>query len=280
MTMKTILTVTLSLALLFSVGGCGAKNLEKAVKDGAKKLDQADLAELLTGSTVETKGYGSVAKITYKNDGKLSATNNAGDNDTGSWELNDAEQLCIQFSKWGEKDRICYQVYQDGDTYKLFNTKGMQVYTFTILEQGPGTIVEGITFNDQSAAPPEQTRINRAINGQQAPRYQMSTELTPKVAADIEYLFRETAKDCAGCNFADRDFSGVNLMGANLEGANLSGANLSKALLKRANLKGANFYKANLSGANLKGADLTGANLNSADLTDALLDGAIGLPPR
>lgn len=270
----------LSLFLIF-LSGCGAKTLDDAIEHGAKKLSHADLFELLSGSTVEAKGYGSVAKITYNADGKLNASNNAGDTDKGVWEITDADQLCIQFNKWGEKDRLCYHVYEAGTTYKQFNSKGMQIYTFTILEKGSGAIIEGISFTNQSIPVTSKTQINRAVNGQSsAPQYQMNTELSPRAASDIEYIFRETARDCPGCNFAGRDFSGVDLMGANLEGANMSGTDLSKALLKRANLKGANFYKANLQGANLKGADLTGANFSGADLTDAQLEGAIGFRER
>jgi hypothetical protein len=103
---------------------------------------------------------------------------------------------------------------------------------------------------------------------------------------DILYIYREIARNCPGCDFANVSLRGADLVQANLIGANLSGADLSKANLRRANLRGArlvgtNFSDADLGGAdlqdaNLRGAILKGANLYQTDLKNADLSGIIG----
>ena len=83
------------------------------------------------------------------------------------------------------------------------------------------------------------------------------------------------------CQFARKNFEGVDLSGAvmddivlhhsklkgiNLEQADLRGADLSNTEVSGANLKRARLNKAIIKDANLTGADLSGANLEGADL--------------
>ena len=263
--------ILLGLALIFY--GCGTEKISSAVKGGAQKLSAHDLNKLLSGSTVKSTGYGEEAEITYLPNGNLSAKNTDGDKDTGAWRVEDKGRLCLKFRKWGQGDKICYQVYQDGNEYKQFNSSGLLAYTFTIIEQGE-QFQAGITStapapaNSREAVKPAAVKNIPTASDIPAP---------PDSPADIEFIVRQSARHCPGCNLAGAQLAGADLIGADLEGANLTRADFSTALLRHANLKGANLYKANLKRADLTGADLTGANLTEADLTEANLRGAKGL---
>lgn len=88
-----------------------------------------------------------------------------------------------------------------------------------------------------------------------------------------------------GCDYRERDLSGMNLEGANLDrttlfrtnlaGANLAGARLRNADVQAANLVGASLARVRASRSYFNAANLSGAVLDFADLTDASLREAI-----
>jgi len=270
--MKQFTTLLSLFSIIVILVGCGTKNLESAIKRGAVKVDKTALKQELTGSTVHASGYGQEADIIFQKHNKLSATNSNHEENTGKWTISEDGSLCMRFYQWGDKQTICYQVYDDNDTLLLFNKQGMQMYSFTITEKSTHSFNEGIHYktSTKKSTPIPTASSHREIR----PPAQLT--VTPKTTKDVKFIIRQTAQNCPGCNLAKAQLSSLLLIGANLKGANLTGADLSYAILRRANLQGANLYKANLRGANLMGADLTGANLTEADLTDAKMKGAIG----
>lgn len=274
MKLQTLITL-----LLFAVAtyGCGAKNLDDAMSDGAKKLTTPAILDLLSGSTVQADGYGEKAEIHFLENNKLTATNKSGDKDSGNWTVDEAEMLCIRFYLWGEKQTLCYQVYETDDGLLLFNKKGIQLYRFTILEQGSTHFDEHIKYVSKDGNKPSVTDAKN--NSGNLPPQPTAPQITKKTTEDVQFFVRQTAQNCPRCNLAKANLTGQVLIGANLEGANLTEADLTGAVLRRANLKGANLYKANLKNANLMGADLTGANLSEADLSGTNTQGAIGYQP-
>ena len=282
--MPTLATRYLILAIcaLF-LGGCGGKDLDKAVKKGASQIPGAELRGLLTGGKVLMEGYGQSATVGFLPGGKMSADNDQGEHNDGVWSVDAEERLCMQFKRWGHGERFCGAVYRQGERYRQFNEHGTQVYTFTVLESGHGRPEDGIVVKpkaDQEAkGEVKRPAESRTETSKSNPLGQVPYD-SPQAKADVAYLKRNVARDCPGCNLAQADLSGMDLFSANLEGANLTGANLSQANLRRANLKGANLYKANLTNATLVGANLSGANLTDADLAGAETQGAIGLGPK
>ncbi len=264
---KYIIISLLSLTLI----SCGTTKIDTAVKNGAKKLSAHEIRELLTGSTVKSSGYGEEAEIKYLPKGKLTARNIDNDKDIGMWQVDDLGRLCLKFRKWGQGDKICYLVYEDGQKYKQFTKNGLLAYSFTIIEKG-GNFEEEITYDGNIEKTTPQT--NSPVIKNTAVRSSIPTP--PPSPEDLKFIIRQTARNCPGCNLAKAQLSGSNLLNANLAGANLAGANLSYTTLRHANLRGANLYNANLQGANLSGADLTGANLTGANLDGANLTGAVG----
>lgn len=270
--MKLVFTFSIFIFCILSVAGCGTKNLEDAVEDGAQKLNGPAIQNIISGSKVSATGYGQEAEIFFHENHKISATNTSKDKDTGNWKIDD-DQLCMRFYQWGEKQTLCYLVYETDNEFLLFNNKGMKLYSFTMIEKGSTNFEEGITHassktnmsNDSTATVNRDIPVPEKIN------------ITQKTIEDVQFFVRQTAQNCPGCNLAKAQLKGQILIGANLEGANLTEADLSNTVLRRANLKGANLYKANLQEANLIGADLTGANLSEANMTDALTQGAVGL---
>ncbi len=258
------------LALILTLSACGTENINKAVANGAEALSGHDLRALLSGSTIKSEGYGEEARITFSNNGRLSATNSDREKDTGTWQVDDQERLCLKFKKWGQGDKICYRVYKEGKEYKQFNDSGLLAYTFTILTAG-GTFKEGISFDNS-------TGTKAAAQGSKESPAVTDIQQPPDAPADINFIIRQNAHDCPGCNLARAQLAGADLNNANLEGANLIYADLSGSSLRQANLRGANLYQANLKGADLSGADLTGANLTEANLKDTIMSGVIGRP--
>ncbi len=258
------------LALILTLSACGTENINKAVANGAKAISGHDLRALLSGSTIKSEGYGEEARITFSNNGRLSAINLDKEKDTGTWQVDDQERLCLKFKKWGQGDKICYRVYKEDGEYKEFNDSGILAYTFTVLTPG-GTFKEGISFDnsggDKTAT--QDTKESPATAAMPQP---------PASPADINFIIRQNAHDCPGCNLAKAQLAGADLNDANLQGANLIYADLSGSSLRRADLRGANLYRANLKGADLSGADLTGANLTEANLQNTILNGVIGRP--
>jgi hypothetical protein len=270
--MKRLIFLLLLLSLAVILSGCGTKNLESAVNKGAVQLDGAALKKLFTGSTVHASGYGQEAEIIFHENNKLSATNTNKEKDSGKWSVRDDDLLCMQFYQWGEKQTLCYLVYDQDNNLLLFNKQGLQLYSFTITEKGPVNLEEEIHYSSPSEEKIKSPATSASPESKQPP----PIPFTRKTAEDVQFILRQTAQNCPGCNLAKAQLSGHILIGANLEGANLTEADLSDAVLRRANLQGANLYKANLRDADLMGANLTGANLTEADLTGAKTQGAIG----
>ena len=122
--MKNIIYKIILFTISILLAGCGAKTLEDAVEDGAQKLDSLAIRELLAGSTVDAEGYGQEAEIIFHENYKLSGVNKSKEKDSGKWHI-DENKLCMRFYHWGEKQELCYLVYESDDEYLLFNHKGM-----------------------------------------------------------------------------------------------------------------------------------------------------------
>lgn len=251
-----------ALGLLLLLSGCASHDHDTASQAEGKKLSGRQVREVVNGSSVRLEGYGQEATVDFSGDGTMNGSNTSGEKDKGEWQVK-GDTLCLRFEKWGEGDSICYQVEGGGSDYQLFNRKGMMVYDLTVITPGaPATAVQ-----TPRPAPSPTPRGEAPPPRSSGPGLDPARELfppSPQAEADVEYIIRQSAKNCPGCNLAQAQLSGQDLMGANLQGANLTEADLSHANLRRANLRGANLYRANLRQADLAGADLTGANLTEA----------------
>ena len=262
--MKNTFRLILSLGLLLLLVSCAHHNLDAPGGSGIKRLSARQVRELLNGSSVRLDGYGQTATVEFTGDGVMSGRNTAGEKDKGEWQLR-GDTLCLQFKKWAQGDRFCYQVAATGDTYQLFNRKGMKIYELSVLTQGEREEAVGTPATMPSDAASGSSPTTHSSGP--APATAALPEpipVSPHAAADVEFLIRQSAQNCPGCNLAHVNLSGMILIGANLQGANLTEANLSHANLRRANLRGANLYRADLRQADMAGADLTGANLSEA----------------
>ncbi|MEJ2689721.1 MAG: pentapeptide repeat-containing protein [Deltaproteobacteria bacterium] len=260
----------------FAVVNCANKTPKKMEAMGAEKLERARLLALLAGATLEMEEYGGKAEVTLHNDGSISAVNEDGISSDGRWSVEGGD-LCLQFRKWGNSDRLCYVIYQQDGRYLQFRDKVYQG-SFTILSPGTG-------------GPPRDSAKASASTGPVAEQKEPPTEKASPSAApqepysyipsgptqfrkpDIKYILGRVARNCPGCNLAGADLAEADLEGANLAGANLLKTTLVKANLRHANLSGTNLFEADLRNANLSGADLSGANLAGADLTGCQIAG-------
>jgi len=249
------------LGFVFLLTNCGKHELDFAVQQGTKKLISSQITELVDNSSVQMNGYGQKATVEFRQDGTMSGTNTAGEKDKGEWKVKN-DELCLFFKKWGQGDIVCYQVLQNASEYRLYTHKGMMAYDLSVLtpgeKKGPRDIASRPAFdaaNDRPAPPETKVTPERS-----APILLAS----PQATADVDFIIRQNAQNCPGCNLAHAKLAGQTLIGANLQGANLTEADLSHANLRRANFRGANLYRADLRQADLSGADLTGANLSEA----------------
>ncbi len=260
MTRKNLLLPIIG--LLFLLGGCVSHDLDATLAQGAKRLTGSQLRELVNGSAVELAGFGQKATVEFSGDGTMTGTNTAGDKDKGAWQVK-GDELCLHFKKWVQGDALCYRVAGDDKGYQLFSRKGMMIYDLTVIT--PGLSTDPRTPLTPKAAPAHQGGADHPASSERAsvPESEV-VPVTRQTVEDVQYLIRQSAQNCPGCNLAHAQLAGQTLIGANLQGANLTEADLSQANLRRANLRGANLYRANLQGADLAGADLTGANLTEA----------------
>lgn len=263
--MKNLRSFTSAIGLLFLLAGCGSHDLDSAPKGGGKKLSGRQVREVVHGSTVRLDGYGQEATVEFTGDGTMTGTNTSGQKDKGMWQVKE-DDLCLRFKEWAQGDTLCYQVVGAGSDYQLFTRKGLMVYDLTLLSPGGQEAVP-----TERPAPARVSEDDRAGDDSPPPSARPISDLarapfpaSPQAGADVEYIIRQSAQNCPGCNLAHAQLSGQTLIGANLQGANLTEADLSHANLRRANLRGANLYRANLQQADLAGADLTGANLTES----------------
>lgn len=246
------------LGLLLLLASCGKHDLDSAIQQGSKKLSDRQITDLVAGSSVKMAGYGQTATVEFRRDGTLSGANISGEKDKGEWRAKE-DELCLRFKDWGEGDSICYQVVQNDSQYMLYNRKGMMIFDLKVLTPGPKEDPKNIV-----SIPPVGSSAGPPSSGSEIAPPRELPPPSPHAAADVEFIIRQSAQNCPGCNLARAQLAGQTLIGANLQGANLAEADLSNANLRRANLKGANLYRANLRHADISGADLTGANLSEA----------------
>lgn len=248
------------IGLVFLLMSCSQHDLDSAIQQGSKKLSASQVNELVAGSTVKMMGNGQTATVEFRQEGTMSGTNTTGEKDKGLWKVR-GDELCLNFKKWGQGDIICYLVVQNNIDYKLYNHKGMKSYDFSVLTPGKRGSQQDITSQATNETTTNVSISTAQINPESRPA---SLPSSPQAAADVEFIIRQSAQNCPGCNLAHANLAGQTLIGANLQGANLTEADLSHANLRRANLRGANLYRTDLRQADLAGADLTGANLSEA----------------
>jgi len=247
------------LGLAFLLTNCGKHDLNTTLQQGAKKLTGPQVNELVAGSSLQMEGSGQTATVEFSPEGKLSGANTVGEKDKGEWRVK-GDELCLVFKKWGQGDVHCYQVTDQNNNYQLLNHKGMMSYTVSVLTAGKGNTQQTASpplAGGKTSQPSPPAPTDLALQPQALPT-------SPQAVADVDFIIRQSAQNCPGCNLAHAKLAGQILIGANLQGANLTEADLSHANLRRANLQGANLYRANLRHADLAGADLTGANLTEA----------------
>ena len=250
---------------MFILSGCGAKDLQIAKEKGAIPLKGTEAHQLLAGSKIHLIGYNDEASATLHLNGIISAKNSLGMRNDGVWKIDPQERLCLKFKRWGNGDKICYDIYREGEEYLLF-TKNIKSYTMTIVSQNIET----------SKDTPQTSKIKKPRSTQPIPSgpaknpnesqadfntLDTPTIIPPKSKDDISTTIRKLAQNCPGCNLRTADLRGADLSHADLSGANLTEADLRNTKLRRANLQGANLYKANLTGADVTGANLSGANI-------------------
>lgn len=263
--MKKLALFFTTIVLCCLLSGCVNHDLDATLAHGAKRLSGSQLRELVNGSAVQLAGFGQQATVEFTGDGTMTGTNTAGEKDKGGWQVK-GDELCLHFKKWLQGDTLCYRVVAEGNTYQLFSRKGMMIYDLTVLTPGGhGATNHPLLPSTTPAASMERAGQPLSMGAATASGLESTVvTVTPQAVSDVEFLIRQSAQNCPGCNLAHAQLAGQRLMGANLQGANLTGADLSHANLRRANLRGANLYRANLKGADLSGADLTGANLAEA----------------
>lgn len=282
----------LLLAMLLMTAACAVNNQRQLLEDGHAPFSAQEIFSLVAGHTLHLTANDFDARLFFGRDGNISAINRQNSRDTGNWDINSDQMLCLTFNTWYYEDEKCYTLFASPDqdsSYLFFTTNGARYYTAKKINGDPMNLSREAAGNNKTYL---RKQLAAEGNGNDSPASISATGSAPPVppapgpppsAEEMQRTMHQMARNCADCNLANADLSRANLIGANLAGANLSKANLSKANLRRANLEGANLAGADLSLANLPGAnlsncnlqdaDLTGANLVHADLTGALTEG-------
>jgi hypothetical protein len=284
------LHITLTVAAILFIAGCSPMTFNSAQQKGNDKLSARDIFNLVSGNTLTLTAYDFDGKVYFNEKGKLAGIDNEGQNDTGSWDIKDNDQLCIKFKVWYYGDLNCYSVVTDNERsiVSFFTSNGAAYYTGSIARGDSSGLAVQVktkqsskylrqTLAEEQTAP-LQPRDPALQSGNQSPSPPQSANISTSSSV------RQLAQKCNGCNLSGANLKEAMLVKAELEGADLSRADLRYANLRRARMAGANLSgallnHANLPGAdlrecNLRGADLSGANLLLTDLTDADLTGA------
>ena len=272
---------------VLSLWGCSAVTSNQADKSGKPSLKAREIFELVSGNSIELNAYDFSGKIYYDSNGEMAGIDNEGQRDTGTWDINDKDQLCMKFRLWYYGDLKCYSItsLDNGQRLNFYTTNGASYYTGrlytgdvaqikTIIPQKKDDKYLRKKFASEQPSAPDQSASN--IQKREKPA---------ATSSNSKETLTRLARNCPGCNLSGAQLKEADLVKANLSGADLSGADLRYANLRRANLQGANLSRARLNHANLPGANMSdsnlsyanlgGANLLLADVTGADLKGAI-----
>jgi hypothetical protein len=280
---------------------------------GATPLSAKQIFDLVSGNTLYLESLDFNSHMYFQPDGNITAKAESltgDDTDTGGWDINGENQLCLKFRVWQYGEMRCYALYPEGkkNKYVFFTSNGAIAYnarSFSgdsahLYKTGKSnqkeTYLRESFVTDQTAADstavavpvpaadPDKkyTYLRESMAGdgagtasqeedQSATSEQKNAAAPGASDAEVEHTVKVMAKNCPGCNLEKSDLRQADLVGANLKGADLKGADLSRANLRRANLQGADLKGAILLNANLPGANLQGADLTAADFTGANL---------
>lgn len=296
------------------LAGCAPVTQNQMAAKGFTPLTAQQIFTLVSGNTLHTETPSFSSNMYFQPNGSVfgrADTITGDDYDTGEWDINGENQLCLKFKVWYYGELRCYSVYPDSGTnnYALFQNNGAIAFTarsFTgdssHLYKAPKSPKKDVYLRDslstgqtsstaphatatplpqQSAEPAKSaTYLRESLAAGQDTVSPQNSALSASpvqnkevmpVASDEEV--EHTVKSMAK-NCPGCNLGKSDLRQADLVGANLKGADLQGADLSRANLRRANLEDANLKGATLLNSNLPGANLKGADLTDADLSGA------
>jgi uncharacterized protein YjbI with pentapeptide repeats len=293
------------LLLLLLSAGCAPVNVDQITRQkDAAQLASAEILALVEKNTLFVRSFNEDIYYYFDSSGTLAGLDIYNNKDTGRWDANNEDELCVKMRKWWYGDLRCFQVYAADEKYYLVNHAGVIEFR---AEQFAGDHKNQFQAADgkgrkgsrrsarQAEADPGQAAFSTAE--QTAGPVAEPLQVAPISDQELKTTVKWMARDCPGCNLANADLRHADLAEARLQRANLAGADISMANLRRADLQGANLTGADLSQANMPGADLRnavlinavlkGANLIRADLTGAstaganfdgaLLEGTIGL---
>jgi len=270
---------------LFFVCSCAPMTQKQSKSKGWNPLSSKQIYSLVSGNSMHLTAINFDGRIFMRKDGKLSARDLINNTDTGTWDINTENQLCLKFNTWYFGDIRCYSIYakEGSNSYQFFTSNGARYYTGTMLsgdsaklgkfikEKKGSQYLRGQFAGDQ----PKEKKSSQTS----APVVSLKQKKYSPAKGEMEHSIKTMAQNCPGCNLEGADLRKISLINANLEGAKLKGSDLSRANLRRANLKGADLSGAllintNLPGADLRQCDLHGANLSGANLIKADLTGA------
>jgi len=263
----------------FSLSGCSIYPFNQTDPSGRVSLKAREIFELVSGNSIELNAYDFSGKVFYDSTGQMAGIDNEGQRDTGSWDINNKDQLCMKFRLWYYGDIKCYSIVSrdNGQRLNFYTTNGAPYYTGNVSAGDVAGIKVIIPqkqdekylrkkFASEQPSASEQSAANGPERESSLPA---SVKTDTAMNLNPEGTLTRLARNCPGCNLAGAQLKEADLVNADLTGADLSGADLRYANLRRANLQGAN-----LSGARLNHANLPGANLRDCDLTYSNLSGA------
>jgi hypothetical protein len=115
------------IAGLLLLQGCLKTDKERTLSNGGVALDGASVTKTFVGNTltgqVSASGY-QVPYVMYVDpSGRIIGTA-GGDNDRGTWRVDDQGELCLSWSRWQEAKEHCSVYFHEGDQFKTFVKEG------------------------------------------------------------------------------------------------------------------------------------------------------------
>jgi hypothetical protein len=126
--------------LALASAGCMNTDQDKAIENGAKKLGKAEAEKALTDHTL----VGTIPHLNldftlyYASEGRLlgALKGPIDGRDRGGWRVANDGKVCLRWSRWEEGEETCRELWQEGETFKVFDDTAGRAVSIANREAG------------------------------------------------------------------------------------------------------------------------------------------------
>ncbi|NOX81248.1 MAG: DUF995 domain-containing protein, partial [Deltaproteobacteria bacterium] len=153
------------LLFCFILTGCGPATVKQLKeRNHSRRLTPDQVLKLVDGNTLLFESFKENSYYYFDHSGRVFGADNQNNKDNGRWDVSDRAELCMRLDKWWYGYQRCFQVYPDGNRYKLARDDGLIMFTATRYEGDYKSL-----YHETETARKFRRRSIRHRAGQQAP---------------------------------------------------------------------------------------------------------------